>query len=356
MSHPPGTDPGSKILSHAQVDQWIARERSMGRRIGFTCGTFDLMHAGHVQYLHEAGKLCDRLLVAVNSDESVRRYKDPLRPINPADERMYVVAGLADVDVVTALEEDRPLSLLLRWKPECYIKGGDYSASSLRSAPAVEEYGGSVHVIPHGFPTSSSAMIERIEAVSKHAAPQSVLPVESRGLVLLDRDGTLIRDVPFLHDPAQVELLPGVGPGLARLQDAGFTLAIVTNQQGIGLGYYSEQDFIAVNQQIFRALSPFKISIARIYYCPHSAADQCECRKPGPAMLHRALRDFKTPPERTFLIGDHEVDMQAGTAAGVRTVFAGGSFAGECTYRARDFSDAVNWILATATKSAHPHG
>lgn len=361
MSQPPAkivdsVDPRSKILSHAQVDQWIAAERGLGRRIGFTCGTFDLMHAGHVQYLHEAGKLCDRLLVAVNSDESVRRYKDPLRPINPADQRMYVVAGLADVDAVTTLDEDRPLALLLRWKPECYIKGGDYARSSLRSAPAVEAYGGSVRVIPHNFPTSSSATIGRIEAIARHAAPERVAPVEYRGLVLLDRDGTLVRDIPFLHDPAQVELLPGVGPGLAQLQDAGFALAIVTNQQGIALGYYSEQDFIAVNQQLFRALAPFKISIAKIYFCPHSAADRCECRKPGTALLRRALRDFKMPPERTFLIGDHEADMQAGSAAGLRTVWAGGSFAGECTYVARDFSDAVNWILATQKQSVQPNG
>ncbi len=164
--------------------------------------------------------------------------------------------------------------------------------------------------------------------------------------MLLDRDGTLIRDVPFLHDPAQVELLPGVGSGLAQLQDAGFALAIVTNQQGIGLGYYGEQDFIAVNQQIFRALSPFKISIARIYFCPHSAADRCDCRKPGYAMLNRAVRDFKMSAEHTFLIGDHEADMLAGAAAGIRTVCIGGRSAADCTYRARDFSDAVNWILA----------
>jgi len=356
MSHPPGMDPRSKILSHEQVDQWIATERGSGQRIGFTCGAFDLMHAGHVAYLHEAKKLCDRLLVAVNSDESVRRYKDPLRPINPAEQRMYVVAGLADVDAVTTLEDDRPLSLLLRWKPEFYIKGGDYNSFSLRSASAVEEYGGSVQLIPPHFSTSSSAMIERIAAISKHASPDKIQPIETRGLVLLDRDGTLIRDVPFLHDPAQVEFLPGVGEGLAELQRAGFTLAIVTNQQGIGLGYFNEQDFIAVNQQLFRALSPFRISIARIYFCPHSAADACECRKPGAALIHRALRDFKTPRERAFLIGDNETDMNAGAAAGVRTVCVGGNSAERWTYRALDFADAVNWILTAQGDSAQSNG
>src|SRR5262245_27998675 len=107
-------DPSRKILTHEQVDLWVRTERAEGRAIGFTCGSFDLMHPGHAQYLHLARQRCDRLLVAVNSDASVRRYKSPLRPINPEADRMYVVAALESVDAVTTLEEDRPLSLLLR--------------------------------------------------------------------------------------------------------------------------------------------------------------------------------------------------------------------------------------------------
>lgn len=238
---------------------------------------------------------------------------------------MYVVAGLASADVVTHMDEDRPRSLLLRWKPDLYIKGGDYAAASLKSAETVEQYGGAVRVIASDFPTSSSKMIEHIGAILRHASPLPSEPAAHRGLVLLDRDGTLIRDVPFLHDPAQVELLPGVGEQLAHLQAAGFALAIVTNQQGIGLGYYTEQEFIAVNQRLFRELAPFGVEIARIYYCPHSLADHCQCRKPGTAMIERALRDFQVPPERAFLIGDRDADVQAGIAAGCRTVLIGES-------------------------------
>src|SRR5512147_1346497 len=100
------------------MDQWVAAGKAAGQRIGFTCGSFDLLHAGHVEYLAKARELCDRLMVAVNSDASVSRYKNPLRPIVPERERMYVVAGLAAVDAVTPMEEDRSLSMLLRWKPD----------------------------------------------------------------------------------------------------------------------------------------------------------------------------------------------------------------------------------------------
>src|SRR5436190_9168523 len=108
-------DPGAKILSLEQMDQWVASEKAAGRRIGFTCGAFDLLHAGHVQYLAAARELCDRLMVAVNTDESVRRYKNPLRPVNPERERMFVLAGLDSIDAVTAMEDDRPVALLTRW-------------------------------------------------------------------------------------------------------------------------------------------------------------------------------------------------------------------------------------------------
>ncbi len=342
-------DPAAKLLSHEQADEWVSRERAAGRRIGFTCGSFDLLHPGHVQYLAKARAACDRLLVAVNSDESVRRYKSPLRPINPERDRMYLVAALASVDAVTLLEDDRPLNLLLRWKPDLYIKGGDYKSSGLRSGAAVEAYGGQVLMIPSDFATSTSATIDRIGALLAHADADRISPPDRRGLVLLDRDGTLIRDVPFLSDPARVELLPGVGEGLAALQEAGFALAIVTNQQGVGLGYATPRQMIAVNQQLFRALGPYGVRIAKVYFCPHTAADQCSCRKPLGGLVQRALRDFRMDAGRTFVVGDLPSDAAAGRSAGCRTVLIGES-AGDCEYRAADFADAARWIAAQAVR------
>lgn len=323
-----------KILDAAAVDQWVAEQRAAGKTIGFTCGTFDILHAGHVQYLEEAKKLCDRLIVAVNSDASVRRYKNPLRPINPQDQRMYVVAGLAAVDVVTCLDEDRPLGLLLRWKPDLYIKGGDYQANGLRSGEAVRQYGGRVEVISPAFASSTSGMLEKIQALALHEAPEAIAG-PSR-LVMVDRDGTLIRNVPFLHDPERVELLPGVGEGLARFEEHGFKVAIVTNQQGIGLGYYGMDEFIAVNQRMLKEIYKAGGRISRIYFCPHSAADGCECRKPAAGLLRRALKDFHVRPEETYFIGDSEADMEAGRAAGCPTVLTGAH---------ASFEDAVNLIL-----------
>ncbi len=303
-----------KILTLEAADLWVAKQRAEGMRIGFTCGAFDLLHAGHVDLLEHAKGLCDRLVVAVNSDESIRRYKSKFRPVNPEAQRMQVVAGLGCVDAVVLQEDERPLGLIERWRPELYIKGGDYTG--LRSGTTVESYGGKVVILPIATEQSTTAIMERIAALHAHSRPEDSPKRQVRGIVFLDRDGTLIRNVPYLHDPAKVELLPGVTEGLLRLQQAGFLLVMVTNQQGIGLGYFAIEDFFEVNLALFRQLSAHGIKIDRVYFCPHSMAEDCLCRKPGTALFERALKEYEQSPEHCWMLGDGESDVAAGTAAG----------------------------------------
>jgi rfaE bifunctional protein nucleotidyltransferase chain/domain len=329
----------TKILTNDEVDVWVAELRSAGRKLGYTCGAFDLLHAGHVDYLARSRGLCDALLVAVNSDWSIRQYKNPHRPICSESERMSVVAALESVDAVTILNDVRPLAQIQRWKPDFYIKGGDYSARQLRSAEAVTAYGGQVATIPVAHHVNTSRIIERIMAVERTAPPSPVAGAEPEGIVFLDRDGTLLKESSYLSDPTQAELLPGVGEGLAQLQRAGYRLVIVTNQQGIGLGYFDVREFIAVNTALFRLLTPFGVTISRVYYCPHSAADACECRKPGAGLLRRALREFGIEAERCFMVGDRDVDAMAGASVGCTSVLVGaGGFA--------TFAEAAAWILS----------
>jgi D-glycero-D-manno-heptose 1,7-bisphosphate phosphatase len=330
----------NKILTNDEVDGWVQTLRSAGRKFGYTCGAFDLLHAGHVDYLARSRGLCGALLVAVNSDWSIRQYKDPHRPICSEMERMSVVAALESVDAVTILNDVRPLAQLQRWKPDFYIKGGDYSARGLRSAEAVTEYGGQVATIPVSHQVSTSQIVERILAVERLAPPSPVAGPAPKGIVFLDRDGTLLKESPYLSDPREAELLPGVGEGLAELQRAGYRLVIVTNQQGIGLGYFDVREFIAVNTALFRLLTPFGVTISRVYYCPHSAADACDCRKPAAGLILRALREFGVEAERCFMVGDRDVDAMAGRNAGCTPVLVGaGGFA--------TFADAAAWICRT---------
>lgn len=328
-----------KILSHEEVDTWVAEARRAGRKIGYTCGAFDLLHAGHVDYLTRARELCDVLLVAVNADWSIQQYKNPLRPYCPERERMKVVSALGCVDAVTLLEDPRPVGQIERWKPDFYIKGGDYSVDRLRSAATVKAYGGQAVVIPVSHGVSTTKIVERVLAAERTACPAAAEATAAKGLVMLDRDGTLLKDIPYLSDAQHVELLPGVGEGLAALQGAGFRLVLVTNQQGIGLGYFGTLDFLAVNTALFNLLTPYGVTISRVYYCPHSMADECSCRKPRAGMLVRAMAEFGVAPANCYMIGDREIDRAAAVNAECTAVrVGGGGFA--------DFGAAARWILA----------
>jgi rfaE bifunctional protein nucleotidyltransferase chain/domain len=307
-------------IEPGELAAWGDKQRAAGLRIGFTCGAFDLLHAGHVDYLEEARGLCDTLIVAVNSDASIQRYKSPLRPVMPQEQRLRIVGALRPVDAVTLLDHPRPLPLIELIKPHLYIKGGDYAASNLRSARALEAWGGQAAVIKVRFDSSTTQTIERAALLALHAEPEKPPASKARGIVLIDRDGTLVKSVPFLHEPARVELVPGAADALVRLQLLGLRLAIVTNQQGIGLGYFTTDDFIAVNRAMLRQFATRGVRISKIYYCPHTLADQCACRKPGRRMIERALEDFGIAPSRAFVVGDSDADSGAAQVLGISSL------------------------------------
>ena len=137
-----------------------ARER--GERVVMTNGCFDLLHAGHVRYLTEARALGDRLIVAVNDDESVRRLKGPARPVVPLADRMSVLAALADVDWVVPFSEDTPARLIGAVLPDVLVKGGDYEPDEIAGSEAVRRAGGDVRVLPLLEGRSTSSLIQRI--------------------------------------------------------------------------------------------------------------------------------------------------------------------------------------------------
>jgi rfaE bifunctional protein nucleotidyltransferase chain/domain len=343
----------AKILDREAIQAWASAQHAAGKQVGFTCGAFDILHAGHVEYLTRARGYCDALMVAVNSDRSIQSYKSALRPINKQEQRLKVVAALEAVDAVTLMEETRPAGLIELLKPDVYIKGGDYAAGNLRSKPLVESYGGRVVTIPIDSDTSTTAILERAALLELHERIAPGARTQEPRLVFLDRDGTLIRDVPFLHDPARVEVMPGVLDGLKALQETGFTLVVITNQQGIGLGYYGETEFFQVNQALFRQLAPAGIKIARVYYCPHSLAEGCDCRKPGKLLLERAVKYFHTKPDLCYMVGDSIGDCEAAASAGCASILISEKSVTDvpCSYRASSFREAADWIVRRSTAS-----
>lgn len=140
-------------------------ERRRGRRVVVTNGCFDILHRGHIAYLNAAKALGDVLIVAVNSDDSVRRLKGPERPINALEDRVEVLAALSCVDHVAAFDEDTPIELLRALRPDVFVKGGDYTPDMLPEAPVVEALGGVVRILPYVADRSTTSIIDRIRGV-----------------------------------------------------------------------------------------------------------------------------------------------------------------------------------------------
>ena len=140
----------------------LRAERAAGRRVVFTNGVFDVLHAGHLAQLRAARTHGDILVVGVNSDAGVRRLKGPGRPVNPLDDRLAVLRALTGVDHLVVFDEDTPAELMRLLRPDVYVKGGDYTEAMLPEAAVVREMGGEVRFVEYVRDHSTTALLGRI--------------------------------------------------------------------------------------------------------------------------------------------------------------------------------------------------
>jgi rfaE bifunctional protein nucleotidyltransferase chain/domain len=334
--------------------------RSQGKRVVYTSGVFDLLHVGHLRYLEAAKKLGDVLIVGINSDTSVRELKGPLRPIVSEADRAALVAGLACIDYVFTFSDKNNNSNISVLKPDIYAKAGDYSKEKLSSASIVESYGGRVELIKFEQGFSSSELISRIASrygggftEAGPAAPKALSPA-----VFLDRDGTINEHVDYLSHPDQFSLIPGVLEALQILQNAGYYLVVTTNQPGIGLGYFSREDLYAVNRKFMKLLSASGVRLDKFYFCPHSEAEGCNCRKPAIGMIQRACQELPIQLEHSFVVGDTTLDLQFAKNAGVHSVLVetgmggkDGRFEAKPGHTARNLLEAAKIIASSKVAS-----
>ncbi|HJT77608.1 MAG TPA: HAD family hydrolase [Gemmataceae bacterium] len=168
----------------------------------------------------------------------------------------------------------------------------------------------------------------------------------SERAVFLDKDGTLVEDVPYNVDPAQVRLMPGAGAGLRRLHAAGFRLVVISNQSGVARGLFPEAALAGVEQRLRELLREEGVPLDGFYWCPHhpegtvaAYAVECDCRKPAPGLILRAAREQGIDLARSWFVGDILHDIEAGRAAGCTTVLL-------------DNGHETEWVL---TPQRQPH-
>ncbi len=186
-----------------------------------------------------------------------------------------------------------------------------------------------------------------------------------RRFVLLDRDGTLIVERHYLSKPSGVELLAGAAAGLRRLQTEGFGLVVITNQSGIGRGYFTQAAADAVHSRLVELLAKESIRLDGIYCCPHTPGEACGCRKPEPGLVHRAAAELGFEVNEAAIIGDKACDIGVGKAVGATTFLVRTGYGAETArqtfakagadrpdYIVDDLDQAAKWIVRSAAMAA----
>jgi len=170
--------------------------------------------------------------------------------------------------------------------------------------------------------------------------------------VFVDRDGTIIHDADYLSDPKQVKIFPSVPEALRRLKSNGFKLIIITNQSGIGRGFFTVDQYRAVEAEVLRQLGDRLIDAT--YFCPDVPGQHSSCRKPSPGMIFQAQREHQIYLARSFFVGDKEIDAECGRNAGVRTIRVQPGFERDTSgsvaqWVAKDLPAAAEIILNTVS-------
>lgn len=172
--------------------------------------------------------------------------------------------------------------------------------------------------------------------------------------VFLDRDGTINVDLGYLSKPNGLVFIRGAKEGVRLLKDKGFLVFIVTNQSGVGRGYFSQQALEAINERMLDEFSKEGVHIDGIYYCPHHPRDRCKCRKPQPKIVKDIAQKLHIDLEHSYFVGDKLIDIQTGKNAGCRTVLINADSSSLIEeeddwttpdFVAKDLREAARWII-----------
>ena len=180
--------------------------------------------------------------------------------------------------------------------------------------------------------------------------------------VFIDRDGTINIDGPYLDDPDKFKMYPGVGEGVKNLKENGFKIIIITNQSGIARGYFTKDILSKIHEKMKIEFNKFDVKLDGIYYCPHHPDDNCNCRKPNVGLFKKAIKEHNIDVNKSFMLGDKILDIDAGQKIGVRTILIPEAhireeflskkneweYSPDCVVN--DFMAAVEWILKVHEK------
>lgn len=308
-----------KVLTESSAVRAAAALRKQGRKLVVVSGSFDLLHAGHIALLGKAKRYGDSLMVLLNSDASVRRYKGPGRPIVPERERAQMLANISDVDFVVLFDDINPKRMLGRLKPQIFCNGSDWGKDCIERE-IVEKNGGRVKVIPMVGAYSTSDLLRSIRRA------EAIRPARA-----------VFIDLAVVASSEKNSEVSSLSKDLSR---AGFKM--------IGLSYGGAGKDKA-------SAAKASVRFDRVYTCQCALAT-CACAKPATELPERAVREFGVSLANSWLIGESEDDVVMGREANVKTVKIGRAMSPRAKLqpdrRASTLAEALAAILKESKKGS----
>lgn len=331
-----------KIKNQKKIIQVVKNLKKKGKKIVTFSGSFDILHSGHIKALEEAKKQGDILIILLNSDKSIRGYKGPLHPVNSQKDRAQLLSALEMVDYILQFDELTPNKILSEIRPDIHCNGSDWGKDCIEKE-IVEKEGGKIYVLKWNKGFSTTKLVKKI--LASYSKPEIKA-------VFLDRDGTINLNQPeYLHKIEDFKFAPFVISALQKLSKSNYKIIVLTNQSGIGRGYFKKVDLKKLHQWMIKESKKKKIRIDKIYYCPHHPRDNCSCRKPKLGLLMKAVQDFGLNLSKSWVVGDEKKDIIMGRMVNSKTIMVGGELLPKSkikpNYYTKNLLEAVKIILSS---------
>jgi histidinol-phosphate phosphatase family protein len=312
---------------------------------------------------------CDANLVAFHARHRARRARTSILLTSVDDASRYGLVDTDSSDRVTAFREKGGAPSTSWINAGVYLLSREVvgqlpegQAISLEREVLPQLVGSGLYADRGGGRFIDIGVPESYDRATDFFREMSTLRQQPPSVVFLDRDGTLIVERNYLRDPDQVQLLPGVGEGLRRLRAAGSKLIMVSNQSGIGRGYFSEATVHAVHERLRLLLEQEGVALDGIYFCPHVPNADCACRKPKSGLVDAAMREQGLDPAHAAVIGDKRCDLDLARTIGapsilVATGYGPSEFARGVTpdFYVRDLAEAAAVLISPFSAAAPSH-
>jgi|GEM_PF-496295 len=329
----------NKIKSREEIIEIADRLRAAGYSIVTTNGAFDLLHIGHLKMLQEAKSLGDVLIVGVNSDRSIRRFKGPNRPINSERDRAEMLAALACTDYVTIFDELTPVPLLDAIKPRYHVNSPEHGYACIEKE-VVLRHGGEIYISRLVEGLSTTTLIEKILQAYARPAPRAIFldtgdllkpecrEAEERSRRAVENGETAYPSpLSRFSAPWSSVLDEKVLQVLSQFRQAGYRLILLANHPEVAMGLRTEEELEERYGEVRRFLKALGIELDGIYWCPHHPRGkigayrrECACRKPLPGLLEQAVSDLNINLARSFVVGRKQEDILMGREINCKTI------------------------------------